>query len=145
MSKQLRFTKLDYRAKTPVYATDGAGAFDIATIDTGSVPPTWGITFRTGLAFEIPEGYSMFIFSRSGHGFKHGVRLSNAVGILDSDFRGELRVKLHNDGDSVFEAESGDRIAQAVIIETPRYEFIEVDALSPTERGTNGYGSTGVK
>lgn len=145
MTKQLRFKKLDYRAKTPVYATDGAGAFDIATIDPGQIPPTFGGVFRTGLSFEIPEGHSMLIFSRSGHGFKKGVRLANSVGLADSDYRGELMVKLHNDGDALFEVEAGDRIAQAIIIETPRYAFVEVDALSATARGTKGFGSTGVQ
>lgn len=138
--------KLDEEAKIPQYATDGAACFDIAALDSGVVYSGCAKQFRTGLAFEIPEDHVMLIFSRSGHGFKNGVRLSNCVGVIDSDYRGELGVKLHNEGDfKSLEVNPGDRIAQGMIIKYDRVQFEELTELSTTERGDGGFGSTGVK
>lgn len=99
--------------------------------------------FATGLSFEIPEGHVMMLYSRSGHGFKHGLRLVNGTGVIDSDYRGELMVKLHNDGVRSALIESGERIAQAMIVPVEQAEFVFADSLSDTERGTGGLGSTG--
>lgn len=144
MSKPvMKFRKRDSRARTPRYATAGAGAFDIAALEGGVVPPTYSVAFQTGLEFEVPDGHTMLVFSRSGHGFKHGIRLSNSVGVIDSDYRGEVAVKLHNDGDRPFEVEAGERIAQCIILKTEQFELIEADELSSTDRGENGFGSTG--
>jgi dUTP pyrophosphatase len=85
----------------------------------------------------------MLIFSRSGHGFKNDVRLSNCVGVIDSDYRGEVQIKLSNDGGDHFTINNDDRIAQAMLVKLPWVELIEVDELSETARGTNGFGSTG--
>lgn len=134
--------------KVPTYATDGAGCFDIyadlppsciscrVTADT----PT---EIETGLSFEIPKGKALLVFSRSGHGFKNGVRLANAVGVLDSDYRGQLKVKLTADGDGALVVKHGDRIAQGMIIDALQVTFKVVDKLSDTERGIGGFGSTG--
>jgi dUTP pyrophosphatase len=99
--------------------------------------------FATGLSFEIPEGHVMKVFSRSGHGFKQGLRLSNGTGIIDSDYRGELMVKLHNDGVKTAYIAAGERIAQGMIVPVEQAEFVFADSLSDTERGTGGLGSTG--
>lgn len=139
----VKFKKTDARAQTPRYATDGSGAFDIAALDGADIPPMFAATIETGLAFEIPPGHAMLIYSRSGHGFKHGIRLSNCVGLIDSDYRAEIKVKLHNDGGEPFFVEPGDRIAQAVIVPLPQTDFIEVAELSSTARGLGGFGSTG--
>lgn len=135
---------LDERAKLPVYATSGAGCFDISTIRGKRIEPHSSEVFGTGLAFEIPEGHVMLVFSRSGHGFKYDVRLANCVGVVDSDFRGELMVKLTNDGNSPLMIASGDRIAQALIMPVFTVGFNRVTELSDTARGTGGFGSTGV-
>lgn len=139
----IKIKLLNKNAKVPTYATVGAACFDIYATDNCDLP--WGEqwTIRTGLAFEIPEGKALMIYSRSGHGFKSGVRLGNCVGIIDSDFRGELKVCIRNDGDSVFSVRVGDRIAQGMIIDVERYEFEAVDELSDTARGAGGFGSTG--
>lgn len=99
---------------------------------------------RTGWAFEVPTGHVMMIYSRSGHGFQHNVRLANCVGVIDSDYRGEVAVKLAQDsgGDKVV-FRRGERIAQAMIIPVEQVEFQEVNELSETVRGNAGYGSTG--
>lgn len=88
----------------------------------------------------------MLIFSRSGHGFTHGIRLSNCVGVIDSDYRGEVSVKLQSDTVLPYGALKilrGDRIAQALILPIPKIEFEEVSNLTETQRGANGFGSTG--
>ena len=86
----------------------------------------------------------MLVYSRSGHGFKYGVRLANCVGVIDSDYRGEVGVKLTADQTSEgFFVRNGDRIAQAMIVPVDRVEFEEVEKLSDTDRGTGGFGSTG--
>lgn len=142
---QIKTKRLTQDAKLPTYATDGSGCFDIYTTDEGYVADS--LAFSTGLSFEIPSGYVMLVFSRSGHGFKNDVRLSNCVGVIDSDYRGELKIKLTNDASSglFFEVNKGDRIAQAMIVPYEQAQFIEVDNLSETARGEGGFGSTGVQ
>ena len=152
---QVKVKKLDPSAVLPRYATTGAACFDICAINFDrAVGPnfefgnfSFGVTAlaKTGLAFEIPEGYVMLVFSRSGHAFKNNVRLANCVGVIDSDYRGELMVKLTADGDGEIGFSPGDRIAQAMIVPAPQIELIEAQELSNTERGEGGFGSTGVK
>lgn len=134
---------LSDRAKTPTYGSAGAACFDLYAADTLAVAPGRSAVVPTDLAFEVPEGYVLMIYSRSGHGFKSGVRLANGTGIVDSDYRGHVPVCLHNDGRDVFYVRQGDRVAQAQITPVPRVEFVVVDELSSTERGENGFGSTG--
>lgn len=137
---------LGENAKVPTYGTTGAACFDIASsAETSVVEPGSQQKFSTGLFFEIPENHVMLVFSRSGHGFKNEIRLSNCVGVIDSDYRGELGVALKNDGAKPMTVETGDRIAQAMVLPVEQVAFQIVDSLSSTERGTNGYGSTGVK
>jgi len=141
--------KLQHKdVKVPTYATDGSGCFDIyAELAPACIScvvmagqPT---EIETGLYFEIPEGKSLLVFSRSGHGFRNDVRLANAVGVIDSDYRGMLKVKLTADGDGMLVVNHGDRIAQGMIIDTPKVTFKVVDELSETKRGFGGFGSTG--
>ena len=141
----IKTKKTDPLAQLPIYATDGSGCFDIFTIEPGIILPKGSLSFKTGLSFEVPEDFVMSIFSRSGHGFKNGIRLSNSVGILDSDYRGSLMVKLHNDSTEEFRVKAGDRIAQACLIRAPKCNFIEVNELSETIRGEGGFGSTNEK
>jgi dUTP pyrophosphatase len=140
---QIKTKRLTPEAKLPTYATDGSGCFDIYTTNSGLVDNSF--VFDTGLSFEIPVGYVMLVFSRSGHGFKNDIRLANCVGIIDSDYRGELKVKLTNDGEDFFVVHVGERIAQAMVIPFEQVQFLEVDDLSETERGAGGFGSTGVQ
>lgn len=139
----IQFKRTDPRATLPRYATDGSGCFDLFALTDVQVRVDHPVTIDTGLAFEIPEGYVMMIFSRSGMGFNHDVRLANCVGVIDSDYRGNVHVKLTRDaayGATYFSVEKA--IAQAIILPFPRIEFYEVDELSETARGTGGFGST---
>jgi dUTP pyrophosphatase len=140
----IKIKRLSALAQMPMYATAGSACFDIATIDHNiDISPGSGAILRTGLSFEIPPGHVMMVYSRSGHGFKNGVRLANGTGVIDSDYRGELMVKLHNDSRATFSVGCGDRIAQAMIVPVQQASFETAETLSDTERGTGGLGSTG--
>lgn len=140
---RIRIKRLDPRAQLPAYATEGAGLMDVRALEGGYVPTGEQARFRTGVAFEVPEGHVMIVGSRSGHGFKHGLRLSNCTGWIDADYRGEMMVSLRNDGVDPFYVETGERIAQLMVVPRPSITWEEVDELSTTERGTGGFGSTG--
>lgn len=150
----IRFKKCDDVSAdaltAPKYATDGSGCFDIFSIEQDTV----GLSnqtrvFRTGLIPEVPEGWVLLLFSRSGHGFKHDVRLANCVGVIDSDYRGEMKVKLTADSCGHFTVNKGDAICQGLLVEANKWEIqlILDDAvkLSETGRGANGFGSTDLK
>jgi dUTP pyrophosphatase len=141
MKLKVRVKKLHSSALLPIYATPGAACFDLHAVDAGYIDEHNG---KTGLAFEVPDDHVMLVYSRSGHGYKHGVRLVNCVGVIDSDYRNEVCVKLHQDDSrrpAMFIA-AGDRIAQGMIIPLERIEFEEASELSTTER-SGGFGSTG--
>ena len=140
---QIKVTRLTELARLPTLATEGAACFDIYTTIQYSqlISNDEPTVFNTGLVFEIPEKHVMLVFSRSGHGFKHNVRLANAVGVIDSDFRGELKIKLTTDNLS-YTVEPGERIAQVMILPVPAITFTEADVLSDTVRGIGGFGST---
>lgn len=134
---KLKWKRVHEDAQPPFYASEGAAAFDLVAVSRD------GNVFGTGLAFDIPEGYALFIFSRSGHGFKHNTRLANAVGVIDADYTGEVKVKLTRDDDEPLSVEIGDRIAQAVLMPAPQVELVETTQLKETNRGEKGFGSTG--
>jgi len=100
-------------------------------------------TFGTGLAFGIPKGHVLLVFSRSGHGFNENTRLANCVGVVDAGYTGEVFVKLTRDDGMPHTAIVGDRIAQAVLMKLPTVTIAEVDDLGDTARGANGLGSSG--
>lgn len=139
----IRFKREHHLAQQPDYATPGSAAVDLVSVESGTVPAHGSRAFSTGLAVEVPEGHVLLIFSRSGHGFKNGIRLSNSVGVIDSDYRGVVGVSLANDRSVGFDIKAGDRIAQAILVPIPVVYFEEVAELSSTERGAAGYGSTG--
>lgn len=127
----------------PAPATEGAACFDIRAGEDQIVAAGTRRAIGTGLAFEIPPGFAMLVFSRSGHGFKLGVSLANCVGVIDSDYRGELLVCLRNDGDHVLRINKGDRIAQGMVLPVPVVHLVLANSLGETARGINGIGSTG--
>lgn len=149
MTVNLKVKKLDPRAALPSYASAGAAAFDIKATSSHLMMPGTQDKISTGLAFEVPEGHVLLIFSRSGHGFKNELRLSNCVGVIDSDYRGELMVALKDDRsgpvylEDYYDIQPGDRIAQGIVVQIPQVSFEEVTELTDTKRGTGGMGSTG--
>ena len=139
--------RLTDTAILPAFATAGAACFDLhADLRADGYNQVYfreSEVIRTGLAFDIPEGYALMIYSRSGHAFKNDVRLANCVGVVDSDFTGEVKIKLTIDNEEGFIVEHGSRVAQAMLIKLPSVQLVEVDELKTTERGANGFGSTG--
>lgn len=128
-------------ATIPYYASTGAAGFDICTIEDVMLMSNGSVIVRTGLAFQIPEGYELEIRSRSGLGFKHSVWAFN--GTIDSDYRGEVKVLLQNMSDQVRYFSAGERICQGVIKKIERVQFEAVESLEDTERGSGGFGHTG--
>lgn len=133
---QVKIKRLHPDAKMPTYAHSGDACFDLYAATKDDT-----VTYDTGLAFDIPDGFALMVYSRSGHGFNHGAHLCNAVGIIDSSYRGSVKVRFNRP----IQAKSGDRIAQAMIIPVPMVSFEWVEELTATSRGTNGFGSTGLK
>lgn len=141
-------------AKLPTYGSAGAACFDLYA-DTVERTHS-GVTVDTGVIFEIPENHAMMIYSRSGMGFKNGIVLRNGTGVIDSDYRGTVKVFLTchmgdlvsdwidpSQMDALNSIEPGDRIAQAMIVPVQQVQFVAVDKLSETQRGTGGLGSSG--
>lgn len=147
MNLNIEIKKVNPEARIPTYATLGAAGFDFYSAQAGQVTYGGPVVFGTGVAMAIPENYVLLVCSRSGHGFKENVRLSNSVGVIDSDYRGEIMVKLTMDFPSwqnTLNVNIGDRIAQGVLVPVTKVNFVEVNELSQTQRGTSGLGSTGV-
>jgi dUTP pyrophosphatase len=142
--------KLTRGMSAPEYATDGSAAVDLrAALDEGEVvtiAPGERALIPTGLAIS-PESSDVvgIIAGRSGLGVKKGVTLSNCIGVIDSDYRGEICVGLINHGNEPFEVHRGDRIAQMMFMPILHASFLETDTLDQTDRGTGGFGHTGVK
>ena len=130
----------------PEYKTSGAAGADLcALLDEPLVIPAGSSAMvPTGLFFEIPVGYEVQVRPRSGLAAKNGVTVLNSPGTIDSDYRGEIKVILINLGAADFTINSGDRIAQMVIAPVTQASFTLTDSLSETERGTGGFGSTGL-
>lgn len=139
----LKVKRLDERAQLPTYGTEGAACFDLYALQGGVAYSGGSVLIRTGLSFDIPEGWAMLVYSRSGHGFKNAIRLANCTGVIDSDYTGEVMVKLANDSDFSFTINAGDRVAQAMLVPVQRFSFVEVRELKETDRGEGGFGSTG--
>ena len=138
--------RLDSDLAMPAYATAGDAGADLVAAEAQTLPPAGGrALIPTGAAVAIPDGFAGFIQPRSGLALRHGVTCLNTPGLIDSGYRGELKVLLINtDPTEPFEIERGDRIAQLVIQRVEHATFIEVDELPDTDRGDGGFGSTGV-
>lgn len=144
---KIKVKKLNENAILPTYGTAfaaGADLYNLPGADT-VIPPHETVMIHTGLAMEIPEGYAGFLFARSGIASKRGLAPANKVGVIDSDYRGEFMVALHNHSSAPAEIAGGERIAQLCILPVLQAEFILSESLEETERGEGGFGSTGKK
>lgn len=128
----------------PAYATEGAAGMDVVSAEDLILSPGARHAVATGFAMAIPPGFEVQVRPRSGLALKHGVTCLNTPGTIDSDYRGEVKVILANLGSEPFEIKRGDRIAQLVPAPVQRAIFTPVDSLDDTERGSGGFGSTGV-
>lgn len=144
---KLKLKRVRTNAILPKHQTKGAAGFDLhAAIDEKYILKSGErCSISTGIAIELPENYVLLIFARSGLAYKHGITLTNCVGVIDSDYRDEMSVLLINNGKEDFVIEPEMRIAQGVIIKHEIAEWEEVDELNETARGKGGFGSTGTK
>lgn len=142
---QVRIKKLDENAVIPKYATEySAGADLYSCIQNDiTIQPNETAFIKTGISLEIPSGYAGFIYARSGLASRNGLAPANKVGVIDSDYRGEIIVALHNQSNIPQTITNKMRIAQLVIAPYIQAEFNEVSTLDDTDRGTGGFGSTG--
>ena len=131
----------------PKQATSGSAGYDLcACIDAPqTIEPGERCVFPSGLAAEIPAGTAGFVFTRSGLGIKKGIHVTNGVGVIDSDYRGEIRIGLHNLSAEPYTVQPGGRIAQMIIMPYFAPVIEEVTSLTETDRGAGGFGSTGTK
>ena len=142
---EIKIKRLDSRAITPEYANPGDAAMDVTAISFEEVVTPEGtryIEYHTGLAFEIPAGYMMLIFPRSSVS-KKSLVLANSVGVLDSGYRGELKIRFRIIDDMWSIYRVGERVAQIMIIPYPKIELREVHSLEDSVRGEGGFGSSG--
>lgn len=149
---KINIKKLNDNAIIPTHGSEYAAGYDLyagcadkeTLMETNVIKPYGTMKIHTGLAMEIPKGYFGAIFARSGMATKRGLRPTNCVGVIDSDYRGEIIVVLRNDSDSEQIISSGERIAQIVIMPYIPVEFKEVNSLGDTKRDDGGFGSTGL-
>lgn len=141
---ELRFRKLDESAVLPEAAHDGDAGIDLRANEKAWLDPGQRASVGTGLAVEIPAGFGGLVLPRSGLAMKHGISLVNAPGLIDSGYRGELRVLLLNtDTEQAFEIEPGDRIAQLMLVPFLTVLPVAVEELGDSQRGEGGFGSSG--
>ncbi|NMF00024.1 dUTP diphosphatase [Aneurinibacillus aneurinilyticus] len=165
----VKIKRLHPDAVIPRYATEGAAGFDLVAVEDVIIAPGETKKVPLGLSFEIPEGYVMYVCMRSGIALKTKLRQPNGIGVIDSDYRGEVAMMFDNINDvpewenmarginnsyavetinkypsGTYIIRKGDRVAQGIIAEAPQAIFVEVDELGETERGDGGFGSTGV-
>ena len=144
----LKIKKVQENAVIPKRATEGSAGLDLCACIDEPLTLKGGETalIPTGLAIELPGNqYGAFVFARSGLSIKHGIGLLNAVGVIDSDYRGEIKVGVINQIQEAYTIEPGERIAQLVILPVAMLPVVEADSLADSERGAGGFGSTGTK
>ncbi|MGI6279523.1 MAG: dUTP diphosphatase [Acutalibacteraceae bacterium] len=144
---KVKFKKLNENAVAPSYATEFSAGADLYACEGKEISIAPGETklIHTGLSLEIPEGYAGLIYARSGIATKRGLAPANKVGVIDSDYRGEIMVSLHNHSNETQTIADKERIAQLVITPFLKVRYFESDDLSDTVRGDGGFGSTGNK
>lgn len=135
------------RGHMPLYGTDQAAAADLLAFLSQplTLMPMQRAAVPCGIAIEMPRGVCAFVMARSGLALKHGITMANGVGLIDSDYRGEILAALVNLGDAPFVIEDGMRIAQLAIMRHEEARFVESQELGQTKRGQGGFGSTGLK
>ncbi len=140
---ELRFRLLSEGARAPARAHPGDAGLDVHAAEGAALDPGERASIGTGIAIEVPPGHAGLVLPRSGLAARQGIALVNAPGLIDSGYRGELRVLLLNTGAERFEVEVGDRIAQLVVVPYAAADPVEVSELASSPRGTGGFGSSG--
>lgn len=142
----VKYKALDPCAQAPAYATSGAAAADLHAVldEPMTVQPMERVLVPTGLAIELPSPQTVaLVYARSGLSIKHGLCMANGVGVIDSDYRGELKVPMINLGKEAYTIQPGERVAQLCIAPVYTAAFVPAEQLNDTDRGKGGFGSTG--
>lgn len=139
----LTVKRLDRDLPLPAHAHPGDGGVDLHAREAATLEPGERALVATGLAVAIPSGWAGLVVPRSGLAVRNGIGVVNGPGLIDAGYRGEIKVVLINHGDAAFEVTRGDRIAQLVVIPVVVQRLVEVDELPPSDRGEDGFGSTG--
>jgi dUTP pyrophosphatase len=140
----LRFRRLSEAARPPAQAHEGDAGYDLHAAEAATIGPGERASVGTGIAVAVPDGQAGLVIPRSGLAARHGISVVNAPGLIDSGYRGELRVLLLNtDTDEPFTVQPGDRIAQLLLVAVETHDLLEVEELDETVRGAGGFGSTG--
>lgn len=143
---EVKFTLTRPGAQAPVYATPGSAAADLRAVleEPLVLEPGKRAAVPTGVSIQLPDAqWVALICARSGLACRYGLALSNGVGVIDSDYRGELQVSLVNQGEEAYTIQPGERIAQLMILPVAQAAFVPAEKLDETSRGTGGFGSTG--
>ena len=140
----VRFVKLSPLAKVPAHAISGSAGVDLVSVEKADIEPGQRCLVGTGLAVELPRDHALLVCPRSGVALRHGVTVLNAPGVVDEDYRGEVKVMLVNHGYHTHAIRPGDRIAQALLVPVMRTDWLETEKLSGTVRGAGGFGHTGL-
>ena len=139
----MKVKRLTPEAILPTYGTEDAAGMDLYAASEAEIVSGKTAMISTGIAAEIPKGYVGLVFARSGLACKQGLAPANKVGVIDADYRGEIKVALHNHSEETRSVSKGDRIAQMAIVPYLKVEIEEAEELSDTDRGAGGFGSTG--
>ena len=147
MEQEIKYIKLNENATVPTYGTKYSAGADLynCSLEDIIINPGETVMIHTGIAMQIPTGFGGFVFARSGIALKRGLAPANKVGVIDSDYRGEIMVPLYNQSPYPQRVEANERIAQIVFLPYLKGVFINADELEQTKRAQNGFGSTGTK
>lgn len=142
----LRFQRIDPAAREPTRAHPGDAGLDLHSVESARIGPGQRVSIGTGIAVAIPEGLAGLVLPRSGNALNHGIALVNSPGLIDSGYRGEVRVLLLNtDRETEFRVEPGDRVAQLLLVPCAAVDLREEERLEETSRGEAGFGSSGTR
>lgn len=144
MTPVLKIVKLDPSAVLPTRATEGSAALDLCALSGDTLEPDDIVRFHTGIAIELPFNHCGLVLSRSGLATTTGIAVTNQPGLIDSDYRGEIMVSLHNISTRPYRVKPGQRIAQLLVVQVPLMQIEVVESLSETARGTGGFGHSGI-
>ncbi len=143
---QVKIQYINEKIAKPEYATEGSAGMDLVASIKEPLEIKAGdrAMIPSGIAIQMPKGYGGFVFPRSGLSYKSGITLCNSVGVIDSDYTGEIKIAVHNTSNNDYTIHPGDRIAQLVFLPVGIAELVECKALDETDRGSGGFGSTGL-
>ena len=139
----IKVKKVNHKVQLPTFGTDGAAGMDFYLPRPETFIPNETRLVPLGIAVEVPKGHMLIVAPRSSTGIKTPLRMTNSIGVIDSDYRGEINAVFENTSNEEYIAHEGDRLVQGILVEVPKVLIQEVEELTETKRGSGGFGSTG--